>query len=123
MFYKIDYTEVDKETFEQELEKYINDYIPCNEYWTPKDKVREKLKNDREFRFPVYDKRYKNRLVLLHYVTFSAIEEEVIELAHIIAQNEYDPCDDDCLRIAVALYNEGYRKLKVVEDVKNKRQC
>lgn len=108
--YFIDGEEKTKEEFQVELEKQINDYIPYSEYWPKKEDIKDRLKEKREFRFPVYDKRYKDRLVLTNRIHFQACEEEILEMSEIIATNEYDACDDDCLQIAVALYNAGYRK-------------
>ena len=37
-------------------------------------------------------------------------QEEIFDIAAIVEENESDPLDDDSFRIAVALYNAGYRK-------------
>lgn len=111
MIYKINYKEVSEEEFEIELKKRIDDYIPYNEYYPPKEKIIEILADRRSFRFNTYDKRYKDRLVIKDYDVFVAVEEEIVEIENIIIENEFDPCDDDSLKIAVALYNAGYRKL------------
>lgn len=110
MIYCINGERVSKETFEQELELYVKDYIPYSEYWTPKDKVKEELKTKRMFRFPVYDKRFTNKLVVKTNVTFVAVEEEIAEIESIVVQHE-----EDSLQIAVALYNAGYRKMEEQE--------
>lgn len=111
MIYKINYKEVSAEEFEIELQKRIDEYISCSEYYPPKEKIREMLAQRRSFRFNIYDKRYKDRLIIKDYDVFIAVEEEIVEIENIIIENEFDPCDDDSLKIAVALYNAGYRKL------------
>lgn len=41
---------------------------------------------------------------------FSTADEEVYELADIIADAEYDPLDGDAFVIAFAVYKKGFRK-------------
>ena len=110
MKYSINRKIVDKEEFEIELQKRIDKYIPYNEYYPPKEKIREQLAEQRSFKFNVYDKRYKDRLIIKDYDIFTAVEEEIVEIENIVIENEFDPYDDDSLRISVALYNAGYRK-------------
>lgn len=110
MIYKINYKEVSAEEFEIELKKRIDEYIPYSEYYPPKEKIREQLSEERKIRFNIYDKRYKDRLVIKDYDVFTAVEEEIIEIENIVIENEFDPLDNDSLRIAVALYKAGYRK-------------
>lgn len=110
MIYSINGKLVNKEDFEVELQKRIDEYIPYSEYYPPKEKLREQLAEHRSLGFNVYDKRYKDRLVIINRDIFTAVEEEIVEIENIVIENEFDPCDDDSLRIAVALYNAGYRK-------------
>lgn len=110
MIYTINGKLVNKEEFEVELQKRIDEYIPYSEYYPPKEKIREQLAEHRSIGFNVYDKKYKDRLVIKDRDIFTAVEEEIDEIENIVLENEFDPCDDDSLRIAVALYNAGYRK-------------
>ena len=110
MIYSINFKKVNKETFDKEFEKQLIEYIPYSEHWTKKEEVREALKTNRSFTFPIYDKRFKNRLVLKTKIEFVAVEEEIVEIQRIVESNQYDPEDGDSLRIAVALWNSGYRK-------------
>ena len=110
MIYSINGKLVNKEDFEVELQKRIDEYIPYSEYYPPKEKLREQLAEHRSLGFNVYDKRYKDRLVIINRDIFTAVEEEIVEIENIVIENEFDPCDDDSLKIAVALYNAGYRK-------------
>lgn len=111
MKYFINNKEESKEEFEIELEKQINDYIPFSQYWPSNDKIKDVLKEKREFTFPIYDKRFKDRLVTIDRIYFLACEEEILEMSKIIANNEYDAYDNDSLQIAIALYDAGYRKI------------
>ena len=110
MIYTINGKLVNKEEFEIELQKRIDEYIPYSEYYPPKEKIREQLAEHRSIGFNVYDKRYKDKLVIKDRDIFTAVEEEINEIENIVLENEFDPCDDDSLKIAVALYNAGYRK-------------
>lgn len=112
MRYFIDNIEVKEEEFNNRLQEEIDNYIPYSQYYPEKDKVKDILKSKRTFRFPIYDKRYKNRLLVINrFITFTACEEEILEMEQIIIDNEYDPEDRDALNIAVALYNAGYRRV------------
>ena len=112
MVYRINGKQVSAEEFEIELQKRIDEYIPYSKYYPPKDKIREKLAEERKFMFNTYDKRYKDKLVIKYSEIFTAVEEEIIEIENIVIENEFDPCDDDSLGIALALYKAGYRKVQ-----------
>ena len=108
--YKINGKDVSKEQFEIEFQKRVETYIPYSEYWPKKEDLRKNLQERREIWFPTYDKRYKDRLVIIDKDYFMACEEEILEIANLVEENEYDPEDNDSLRIAIALWNAGYRK-------------
>ena len=44
------------------------------------------------------------------YEYFYKADEQVFELEQIVAENEYDPLDDDAFAVAFAIYNKGFRK-------------
>lgn len=111
MVYKINRKDVTEEEFEIEFQKRLETYIPYSEYWPKKEDLRKNLQERKEMWFPTYDKRYKDKLVIIDKDYFMACEEEILEIANIVEENEYDPEDNDSLRIATALYNAGYRKL------------
>lgn len=110
MVYKINGKNVTKEQFEIEFQKRIDTYIPYSKYWPKKEDLRKDLQEHKEIWFPTYDKRYKDKLVIIDKDYFMACEEEILEIANLVEDNESDPLDDDSFRIAVALYNAGYRK-------------
>ena len=99
--------DVSKEEFDIELQKQIDVYAPLNEHWVKKEQLRDNLARDRILFFREHTKH------ILGYAKtdyFIAAEEEIFDIAAIIEENESDPLDDDSFRIAVALYNAGYRK-------------
>lgn len=99
MKYFINGRETNKENFDEEFEKKLADYEPLSVCWPEKDKVKDQLLEKGQFRFYI---NYK-------YIVFTAVEDEVAKMAEIIAQNEYDACDDDSFAIAMALYKAGCR--------------
>lgn len=115
MKYFINNKEVSKKEFEIEFQKRVKTYIPYSEYWPKKEDLRKDLQERREMWFPTYDKRYKDKLVIIDKDYFMACEEEILEIADLVEQNEYDPEDNDSLRIAIALWNAGYRKINTEE--------
>lgn len=115
MQYFINNKELSKKEFEIELEKRIAEYIPYSNYYPPKEKIKEILRKERRFIFNVYDKRYKDRLVRKDYDIFIAVEEEILDIESIVIENQFDPLNDDSLRISVALYEAGYRKINTEE--------
>ncbi len=46
-----------------------------------------------------------------NYHYFDRAEEQVFELEQIVAENEYDPLDDDAFNIAFAIYQNGFRRM------------
>lgn len=115
MIYKINGKEVSKEQFEAEFQKRVETYIPYSEYWPKKDELRKYLEEHKQLVFPIYDKRYKDRLVFTDKDYFMMCEDDILEIAGIVEENEFDPLDNDSLKIAVALYNAGYRKFNMEE--------
>lgn len=112
MKYFIQGKEVDKETFDIEFQKELETYKPLSEYWPKKEDVKDTLAKRREFNFPICDKRYRNRSVIISEINFIACEDDVWEMSNIIMDNEYDCGDGDSLAIAVALFEAGYGKVK-----------
>ena len=100
MKYFIQGKEVNKEEFDKNFEKALETYKPYSEFWPAKEEVRNHLKEQRYFKFP---KGWKY---------FLAVEEEIYEMMGIIDESKYDPEDSDSLAIALALWNNGYRKTK-----------
>lgn len=112
MIYQINYKEVTKDEFEKELNLQLENYKPYSEYYPQtKEEVLKDLKKDKRVKLFEYDKRFKDRLIITKEVTFIACEEEILEIADIVARNEYDACDGDDLQIAIALWKAGYRKV------------
>lgn len=112
MIYQINYKEVLKDEFEKELNMRLENYKPYSQYYPQvKEEVLKDLKEDRRVRLFEYDKRFKDKLIITKEITFIACEEEILEMAEIVARSEYDACDEDDLRIAVALWKAGYRKV------------
>ena len=111
MKYFIDNLEVKQEEFNNRLQEEIDNYIPLSEYYPKKDEVRESLQLNKRFKFPVYDKSYKDRIIFDRFITFIACEEDILEMEQIIIDNQYDPLNEDSFNIAVSLYNRGYRKV------------
>lgn len=99
MKYFIQGREVNKEEFNIKFEKALETYKPISEFWPAKENVIGDLKEKRCFEFP--DGRY-----------FVACEEEILEISYIVEEAEFDTLDGDAIPIAVALWNEGYRKVE-----------
>lgn len=110
MVYKINGKEVSEEQFEIEFQKRVETYIPYSEYWPKKEDLRKDLQERKEVWFPTYDKRYKNKLVIVDKDYFMACEEEILEIANLVEENQADPLYNDALKIAIAIWNAGYRK-------------
>ena len=110
MIYKINGKDVSKEQFEIEFQKRVETYIPYSEYWPKKEDLRKVLQERKEVWFPTYDKRYKNKLVIVDEDYFMACEEEILEIANLVGVNQADPLYNDALKIAIAVWNAGYRK-------------
>lgn len=103
MKYFVQGTEVNKEEFDSKFEKELENYNPISEYWPQtKEEVYKKLKEEREFSF-IVNGRWKY---------FVAVEEEIYDMAQVVAEAEFDALDGDSVAIAVALYNTGYKKVK-----------
>lgn len=103
MKYFIQEQEVNKKEFDQEFEKALLKYKPLSEFFPQnEDEVREALARARQFPFFIGNKRK----------IFVAIEEEIYEMAQIIASAEFDSKFSNAIPAALALYNESYRKQK-----------
>ena len=120
MVYRITNKNVNKEEFETEFQKRVETYIPYSKYWPNKDELRNSLIKNKEIYFPTYDKRHKDKLIIINKDYFMMCEEEILEIAEIVEENEFDPLDNDSLKIATALYNTGYRKLAHQHKIKEK---
>lgn len=107
MVYKINEDIVSKEVFETELQKKIDSYVPLSEYWPKKEQLRDELAKTRILYFK---EKGKHILGYSKVDCFTAAEEEIFDMVEIIENNESDPLDGDAFRIAVALYNAGYKK-------------
>jgi hypothetical protein len=44
------------------------------------------------------------------YDYFYVADEQVFELEQIVAENEYDPLDDDAFAVAFAIFQQGFRR-------------
>ena len=102
MRYFIQGKEVNKEEFDRELEKELENYKPISELWPTKAQMYKKLKEQRKLSFMV-NGRWKD---------FAAVEEEIYDMAQVIEEAEFDTFYGDAIPIAVALYNAGYGKVK-----------
>lgn len=118
MIYKINNKRVTEEEFETELQKRIDDYVPYSQYYPKKEDIRKILIKDRQFIFNKYDKRYNKKLIITNQDVFIAVEKEILEISGIVEENEYDALDDDALRIAISLYENGYRKQSTIQNQK-----
>ncbi len=45
-----------------------------------------------------------------YFSYFYMADEEVFELEQIVAENEYDPLDDDAFAVAFAIFQKGFRR-------------
>lgn len=109
MKYFIQGKEVTKEEFDIEFDKELEIYKPITIYWPQtKEEVRDRLKKDRYFDFPNSTKCHGSPT----YNHFVAVEEEILEISYIVEEAEFDALDGDALPIAVAVWNEGYRKVE-----------
>lgn len=93
---------VDKDTFYVELR---NHYDAVPQRLTTYDQYLEKLAAYGEICLNTSKEGYK-------FKYFSTADEEVYELADIVAAAEYDPLDGDAFVIAFAIYKKGYRRQK-----------
>ncbi len=108
MKYFIQEQEVNKKEFDQKFEEALLKYKPLSEFFPQnEDEVREALTKARQFSFYIGNK----------CKTFVAIEEEICEMAQIIALTEFDSKISNAIPSALALYDEGYRKQNK-EDIK-----
>ena len=90
---------VDEETFYAELKKYY-DAVPQRFTY---EEYLEKLKTKGCARLDGKAKTYE-----YHY--FDMADEQVFELAEIVAENEYDPLYDDAFAVAFAIFQRGFRR-------------
>lgn len=90
---------VDKDTFYVELRNHY-DAVPQRLTY---DQYLEQLAAHGEICLNTLKQGYK-------FKYFSTAEEEVYELADIVADTEYDPLDGDAFVIAFAVYKKGFRK-------------
>ena len=103
MKYFVQGKKVNKEEFDREFEKELENYKPISEYGPQtKEEVYKKLKEERELSF----------IVNGSWKYFTAIEEEICDMAQVVEEAEFDALDGDSIAIAVALHNAGYRKVK-----------
>lgn len=103
MKYFIQEQEVNKKRFDQEFEEALLKYKPLSEFFPQNEnEVREALTRARQFPFFNGNKRK----------IFVAIEEEIYEMAQIIALAEFDSKISNAIPTALALYDKGYRKTK-----------
>jgi hypothetical protein len=98
--YRVNNKFVDEETFYAELKKY---YDATHQPFTYTSYL-EKLKTDG-------CSRLDGKAITYEYNYFYVADEQVFDLAQIVAENEYDPLDDD-FAIAFAIYQKGFRKQK-----------
>lgn len=99
--YNVNGNFVDKDTFYVELRNHY-DAVPQRLTY---DQYLERLSTKGEVCLNTTKEGYK-------FKYFSAAEEEVYELADIVADAEYDPLDGDAFVIAFAIYQKGFRKQK-----------
>lgn len=100
--YNVNGNFVDKDTFYEELR---NHYDAAPQRLTYEQYL-ERLDTHGE----ICLKAGKGKSYTFEY--FSVAEEEVFELADIVADAEYDPLDGDAFVIAFAIYQKGFRKQK-----------
>lgn len=100
--YRVNGKFVEEETFYAELKK-------CYDAVTqrlPYEKYLELLNTNGSIRLEGKGKaRYAYEY---HY--FDMADEQVFELEQIVAENEYDPIDDDAFNIAFAIFQKGFRR-------------
>ena len=107
MIYKINDIEVSKEVFDEQLQNKIDEYVQLSPHFTKKEDIRDVLAVNKVFHFIGNPK----HILGDHPVDcFVAMEDEIPDIIRIIEENKAEPLDDDAFRIAVALYNAGYRK-------------
>ena len=99
--YRVDGKFIEEETFYAELKKC---YDKVQQRFTY-DEYLEKLKTEGCVRL---DGKGKARTYEYHY--FDMADEQVFELEQIVADNEYDPLDDDAFYVAFAIYQKGFRR-------------
>ena len=97
--YRVNNKFVEEETFYAELKKY---YEAVPQRFTYEDYL-EKLKTEGWVRLDGKAKTYE-----YHY--FDMADEQVFELADIIAENEFDPLDGDAFYVAFAIFQKGFRR-------------
>lgn len=111
MVYKINGKEVTEREFNNAFEKEVQNYIPYDEqYWPKREELKSKLEEEKEIWLPIYDKRFKDKKVIIDKNYYLACEETILELATLIEENQVDPLYNDALKIATAVWNAGYRK-------------
>lgn len=95
--YRVNCNFVDEETFYAELKKCYDSVTQPLTY----EKYLELLNTNGGIRLNA--KR--------HYFSYFYIaDEQVFELEQIVAENEYDPLDDDAFNIAFAIFQKGFRR-------------
>lgn len=97
--YCVDGKFVEEETFYADLKKYY-DAVPQRFTY---EKYLETLKAKGCIRLDGKAKTYE-----YHY--FEMADEQVFELAEIVAESEFDPLDDDAFYVAFAIYQKGFRR-------------
>ena len=90
---------VDEETFYIALRKY---YDATHQPFTYTSYL-EKLKTDGCIRL-------EGKAITYEYHYFYIADEQVFEIAQIVAENEFDPLDGDAFYVAFAIYQNGFRK-------------
>lgn len=99
--YRVNCKFVDEETFYAELKKRYDAVTQRFTY----EKYLELLNANGSIRL---DGKSKARSYEYHY--FDMADEQVFELEQIVAENEYDPLDDDSFNIAFAIFRKGFRR-------------
>ena len=101
--YRVNNKFVDEETFYTELKKYYDtvpqkfSYEDALERFTNYGGIGVRTKKGKN----PWDDRY---------ASFYMADEQVFELEQIVAENEYDPEDEDAFDVAFAIYQKGFRK-------------
>lgn len=99
--YRVDCKFVNEETFYAELKKRYDAVTQRFAY----EKYLELLNDNGSIRL---EGKGKARSFEYHY--FDMADEQVFELEQIVAENEYDPLDDDSFNIAFAIFQKGFRR-------------
>lgn len=101
--YRVNNKFVDEETFYAELKTY---FVIVPQKFSYEDTL-ERLKNNGGT--CVLTKKGKNPWDD-RYAYFDMADEQVFELEQIVADNEYDPLDDDAFAVAFAIFQNGFRR-------------